>query len=142
MENNTIIDVKCGGNHSIVLYSSGNAYGWGDNSRGQLGFGNETYYVYSPKRIENVGNIKLISLGEKHTLILNKNNELFSFGSNTYGQLCLNNSEGHQYTPQKIDLNLNSSGDSIVIKKISCGYFHCLLLMKNSDLYSCGSNEV
>lgn len=65
-------------------------FGWGRSNDGQLsiGFSEETS-ILSPKEVSRLQelDIKEISCGEKHTLIVTKDGELYSCGSNEYGEL-------------------------------------------------------
>jgi alpha-tubulin suppressor-like RCC1 family protein len=84
----------------------------------------------------NINNIIQISTGSFHTLLLNNNNQIFSFGSNLYGQLGLNLQFGLKiYFPTPINLNLK-------INQVSCGLYHCLVLINTGQVYSFGRNNV
>lgn len=83
-DNEEIIDIYVGKNHSIFLTSEGRLYSCGSNIYGQLGLeGNKSnpclVDYYNPD-IEN--NIKLVTCGSYHTLILLENGDIYSFGSN------------------------------------------------------------
>jgi E3 ubiquitin-protein ligase HERC4 len=65
-------------------------FGWGRGRDGQLALGvKDEGSVVSPKEISGLQrlNIKEISCGEKHTLIVTKGGELHSCGSNEHGEL-------------------------------------------------------
>src|SRR5690349_17347399 len=76
-----------------------------------------------------------ISCGGHHSLLLNEDGLVFSFGKNEYGQLGLGN-KIDQTTPQLI-----TSLENIRIKKISCGRDHSLLLSEDGLIYSFGFNQ-
>jgi E3 ubiquitin-protein ligase HERC4 len=133
--NNNIDDISCGLYHNIILKRGGDAFGFGDNSFGQLGILNtkETYI----QSIININDIVQIATGDYHSLLLNNNNQIFSFGSNSFGQLGLNIEFGlNVETPTQIIFPNN------LITQISCGKYHCLVLCDSGDVYSFGLNNV
>ena len=80
--NETIIQVSCGFKHVIILSSSNNVYGWGNNSFGQL---------FSNNIVKKSGIIKLdyfnddhkiiqVAAGFRSSFIMNDNNEIYFFG--------------------------------------------------------------
>ena len=93
-----VLQVACGWNHTVVLIGNGDTWGWGSNSRGQLGIAGATT-VTSPQRIivcasssacaedsicqSTIG----VSAGGSHSLFLFGNGEIFGCGDNRYMQL-------------------------------------------------------
>jgi hypothetical protein len=93
-----IISIDCGDAHSMALTSKGEVYGWGAAACGQLG---PNYNKILPK--DNEGSpyqpipsyikalegkkIVAVSCGEAHTLVLDENGIIHSFGANSCGQL-------------------------------------------------------
>ena len=69
--------------------------------------------------------------------LLTKKRELLACGSNSSGQLGLGNNEP-QWLPMKVPLDIISS--KIVVKKVSTGQKHTLLLSEEGKVYSTGSN--
>eukprot|EP01091_Cochliopodium_minus_P021293 TRINITY_DN9673_c0_g1_i1.p1 TRINITY_DN9673_c0_g1~~TRINITY_DN9673_c0_g1_i1.p1 ORF type:complete len:212 (-),score=54.34 TRINITY_DN9673_c0_g1_i1:262-897(-) len=73
--------------HNIFLHENGDIYAWGNNFYGQCGL---SLIINRPTKIlhqlQSI-HIKSIVLGEHHSLILQKNGELFGFGRNNFGQL-------------------------------------------------------
>jgi alpha-tubulin suppressor-like RCC1 family protein len=87
-----------------------------------------------------VNNIIQIATGNYNSLILNNNNEIFSFGSNSNGQLGLNLLISI-YTTKTIPTKLIITNNNKIIQ-ISCGNYHCLLLFSTGEVYSFGMNNV
>ncbi len=74
LNNEFLVDISCGGFHSLVLTNCGEVYAWGRNCYGQLGIGN-TVKSNEPKFVavidENKSNvfIEKISCGSCHSLL-------------------------------------------------------------------------
>lgn len=65
-------------------------FGWGRSNDGQLSIGaSEETSILSPKEVSRLQelDIKEISCGEKHTLVVTRDGELYTCGSNEYGEL-------------------------------------------------------
>ena len=99
---------------------------------------NDNIIRYQISKIINFNNISQISTGETFSIILTQNNKLYSFGDNKYGQLGLGYIGGSVKVPTEIPLIFTNS----TITKLSCGYYHTLLLDDNGIVYSFGLNEV
>ena len=93
-----IVAIACGSFHSLVLFKSGNLYGWGDNKYGQLG-------VYSKKTILApmliCSQVKEIASTNLYTLALTYEGVLYAMGDNTYSQLG-NNKQGFYEKPVEV----------------------------------------
>ena len=85
----------------------------------------------------NVSNIKKISNGYKHTLILTKDNNIYSFGANLYGQCGINN-EIYTLINIPIKINFPFLFDKNKIKDIICLYNSSYILLENNELYEFG----
>jgi alpha-tubulin suppressor-like RCC1 family protein len=136
-EDSNIIELSCGRFHTLVLFENGKIYGFGSNLYGQLGQKILSDFIL-PKIIYE--NVDQITTGEYNSLILTKKDKLFSFGSNIYGQLGLDDNIPIVNEPREIKNNFLNS--KVKVKKISCGYFHCFVLLKNSKIFSFGLNIV
>jgi alpha-tubulin suppressor-like RCC1 family protein len=77
-------------------------------------------------------NIIDISCGQHHTLMVDINNNTYSFGLNSFGQLGLNHYD-NIYSPTQI-LNFK-------IKKVFTGETFSIILTNNDQLFSFGSNS-
>jgi len=108
-----ITQISCGGIHSLVLDSEGRIFSFGNNKYGQLGLGDNKQINNTPQMIPSIQNITQISCGGYHSLVLDSEGRIFSFGRNEYGQLGLGDNS-HKNTPQMIPSIQN-------ITQISCG---------------------
>jgi alpha-tubulin suppressor-like RCC1 family protein len=89
LNNKCIVAIAAGEFHSLALNSSGNVYSWGGNNRGQLGNGTNTNSNV-PIKVQGLltgKRIVAIAAGAFHSLALDSNMNVYSWGLNTDGQL-------------------------------------------------------
>src|SRR5579885_1007696 len=84
-----IVQVSTGENHSLVLDNQGRVWSFGSNASGQLGLGLKSDNISLPTLIPNLENIIQVSVGEAHSLILDDQGRVWSFGCDDSGQLGL-----------------------------------------------------
>ena len=130
---NLLIDIKCGGDHTLFLTDIGTVYSCGDNDYNQLG--HELKKKYLIKQINDIKNIKIIQCGQWHSYCLNSNGFLYTFGSNEYGQLCVSQKESNTNIVNKIK--------NYKFQFISSGHSHGigLSLNNNCNIYGWGNNS-
>ena len=128
--------VSCGQNFSAALMTDGTVYATGQNSDGQLGLNNTTTPVLTlTQMINNTGKTPtMISCGSAYTMVLMTDGTIYGTGSNSFGQLGINNSTSVNI----LTLMINSTGKTPKI--ISSGSSHFVLLMTDGTLYGTGSN--
>ena len=80
--------------------------------------------------------VKIIATGSFHTILVDKNDKLYSFGQNTFGQLGLGNHEAH-VRPKLIKFNTDPL-NSFKIKMVACGGYHNFILTNCGKLYGFG----
>ena len=70
--NEKIIDISCGGYHTLVLTSNGEVYAWGANNFGQFGNNSNDDHVFILFKLNtfNVEKVESISCGWNHSMIL------------------------------------------------------------------------
>lgn len=77
-----ITSVACGYQHSVAITYYGNVLAWGDNSHSQLGLGEGvSAAVYYPSPIPDLNKVVQVSCGSEHTLALDTNGSVFSWGN-------------------------------------------------------------
>lgn len=67
-----------------------------------------------------------------HTIIIKKNNNVFAFGNNKFGQLGLGDNENRN-TPEKIS--------KFKATDVACGWHHTMFIDLTNDVCACGNNE-
>lgn len=128
-----VISIACGENHSLALTIGGNVYAWGDNAQGQLGLGDTTTRLRAELvRSLRTAKIAKISCGRQHTMVASKSGLLFAFGSNSFGQLGIGDSETRIQSSPKVVERLRE----MIAADISCGAYHSLVLCKSELLTS------
>ena len=138
-ENNrniTIIDIKCGGEHSLFLSSNKKLYTCGHGYLGQLGLGNNKN-ISSPIIVQSLTNKNIIEIaaGWSHSLVLTNEGNIYSTGCNKYGELGIGtNLNKYNYTWIKTLSKLN-------IKHISAGGHHSWCLIDTNEPLREENNE-
>jgi hypothetical protein len=81
-ENEKIIDISCGFEHSLALTQNGLVFSWGSNLFGQLGRECIEFKSNTPTYIEmNEVLISKISCGTLHSLLLSNDGFIYAFGN-------------------------------------------------------------
>lgn len=85
--NQVFVHAVCGSNNSLLLTNQSIVWGFGDNSKNQLGL--TQAHVIKPTRIKSLYGIPIIQLaaGKYHTLALTKTGLIFGSGSDLRNQL-------------------------------------------------------
>nr|XP_006133570.1 secretion-regulating guanine nucleotide exchange factor [Pelodiscus sinensis] len=110
----------------------------GANSYGQLGLGHKED-VLLPQTLKDFSckhqNIKSITGGGGHSAIITGAGELFVCGQNKEGQLGLN------HTEDVLCLTLCPVLSSLCVIQVACGWDFTIILTRNGQVLSCGSNS-
>ena len=126
--------IACGGIHTICKRYDNTYYGWGSNDDGQLGY--DEYEDYNkPTRCNNYpDNIISIKCGYNYTLLLTLEGNIYSFGTNTSGQLGLNDNTIEKTNIPTLITNIPE------IKRIECGNDNSICIDVNNNLWLFGDN--
>lgn len=118
------------------LVRNNNLYMWGSAQNGCLGFGPMVTKYSLPQTVELLNSYQLelinVSCGRSHTLMLT-NYGVFSWGSNSYGQLGIDSVVYQAPYPMLVE---DLCHENIV--DISAGQYHNLALTSEGRLYSWG----
>ncbi|MBM7835589.1 RCC1 domain-containing protein [Clostridium sardiniense] len=128
-ENTKIVSVSLGLTHSAAVDSEGNLYTWGLNGDGELGDGTDIN-KYKPVKINGSGSIgektKIvsISLGLCHSAATDNEGNLYTWGSNKYGELGSGITYHHCAIP-KVSILTLKYGDITRKEDVDNIYFNC-----------------
>lgn len=136
--------VTAGGAHSFGWKSNGNLFAWGTNQDGRLGIGSTDGDVHDipeltargeglPTESSCYSQAWMVAAGASHTLALDYFGNVFSWGSNIYGQLGTGNTTSMN-SPVKVNLNYP-------IKDLAAGNGFSLALRSNGLVYTWGVNS-
>ena len=140
----TATTIAVGGNHSLVVTSSGQLYAFGYNWYGQLGnaTNNGTLTANPTATLVTLpgqtGPVTQASGGFDHSLALTSSGQLYAFGYNIDGQL--GNSIGVSATPNPTPALVTLPGLIGTISQISAGGYHSLVATSSGQLYAFGFN--
>lgn len=133
-----IIDLAGGMYHTVCLDSSGKCYAWGDNSYGEVG-DNSTTLRATPVEVHSTGvlsgkNIKKVTSGLSHCVVLDSNGNIYSWGRSFSGALG-NGSTTSSSVPVAVDLG------SRVATCMDTGAHHSLICASDGNLMAWGNND-
>ena len=119
---------------------SDDVYAWGLNNYGQLGSG-ETDNYFNPEVIEPLTEIRsnsknknmVIEGGQHHTIMVNGDGVVYSFGRVEYGRLGLGEDAKETAVPVKVPKLADKN-----VKLVACGDSTSYALTKEGHLYSWG----
>lgn len=82
-----IVKISSSYAHNLALTGDGKVWSWGDNAHGELGDGTVIQSRTVPVRAAHLEGIVDIEAAELHSFAVKSNGSVWSWGSNTYGQL-------------------------------------------------------
>lgn len=128
--------VAGGAGHTLAIGNDGSIYSWGDNSLGQLGLGSITSYN-SPQKVAfptGVTSWTAVAAGAYYSLAVGNDGNLYTWGSNVYGQLGIG-STTDAHVPTLVSLPNGVTGWT---KIIGAGAFNSLAVGNDGNLYVWG----
>ena len=129
----TAKQIAIGNIHSLLIDSHDDIWVFGSNYDGQLGLGSTTD-SYPPTKLllSNEVKPKFVACGTAHSLIIDSNDEVWSFGLNDKGQLGLGDND-NRTSPTKIK--------DIKAKYIACGSDFTFIIDLEDTVWAFGNNE-
>jgi alpha-tubulin suppressor-like RCC1 family protein/uncharacterized protein YkwD len=128
--------ISAGFEHSLALRADGSIWGWGSNHSGQLGDAS-LIQRHTPVKVhisETLsGPIAAIAAGGFHSLALEQNGRVWTWGGNGYGQLG-NGDNTDRWLPVR-PVNMYE------VTAIAAGFGHCLVLKRDGTVWAWGMNS-
>jgi len=119
--------------HTVALKTDGTLWTWGSNTNGQLGVNDITSRSTPVTTLLGGTNWKSISCANSYTVAIKTDGTLWSWGSNSYGNLGVNDN-----TSRSTPVTTLLGGTNW--KSIACGQFHTVALKTDGTLWSWGFN--
>lgn len=141
--------LTAGGSHTGAIVN-GKVYAWGRNNLGQIGMGKTTTlakntdHPITPYLVTQVpSDVVSVSFNQNHSSVLTKDGKVYTWGSDSNGELGRGDTEREICTGKVANCRLNIGeveGLSDVVA-ISSGYAHRLALTKAGEVWAFGSNS-
>lgn len=143
-DNDRIIQISLGFNHSSVLTSQGRVFLWGSNSYGQVGNGQTTtasiFELTNQFILDIDDKIIQLKLGRYFSTALSSKGRVFTWGRNNLGQLG-DGSTNNRNLPVEITNKFNIEESDKIIK-VSPGSQHNAALSLSGKVYTWGANGI
>ncbi|WP_201595262.1 RCC1 domain-containing protein [Psychrobacter fulvigenes] len=139
--------VAAGGSHTGAL-KDGQLYGWGRNNYGQTGLNmtsklsDISVHPATPILMSRApNNLASISFNQNHSLAIDQEGHVYSWGEDKYGQLGRGETGRHSCS-SKEDCRLDISTISEInhALMVATGYKHNLVLTKDGSVWAFGAN--
>lgn len=123
--------VSAGSNHVLALNAEGEVWGWGSNSRSQLGSDQFTF-ASLPVRLPWLSMISAVAAGGEHSLALTFDGTVVAWGSNSRGQLGNGNN-----MDSVVPVAVTGLTDVVAV---AAGLDHSLALKRDGSVWAWGGN--
>ena len=117
---------------TFAIKADGTLWSWGQNSYGELGLGNGTFYS-SPKQVGALTNWLNVAGGREHTIATKTDGTLWAWGRNHVGQLGLNNTTSYS-SPKQV-------GSLTTWVTVSCGQNFSFAIKTDGTLWALGGDN-
>ncbi len=139
--------VSVGTNHSMIVKKGGTLWGTGFNLFGQLGDGSRAARSTPVQVMEIPAEggesqpmtaVAQVAAGNSHSMILKKNDSLWSVGNNDYGQLG-DGTQTERLNP--VQVMIADDQPMTEVAQVSAGMNHTMILKRNGELWAVGRNN-
>lgn len=141
-----IVSISAGIWHSACVSDTAQVFAWGLGTEGQLGINPKSFFIMKnsesdekfiskPTLVDSLSLKKSQSVycGSNYTIVKTRDHKVYAFGNGTEGVLG-NGNTSITHIPQEIQ-----SLSGVHIKKIACGWNHCLALTSKGTVYNWGN---
>ena len=153
LEGKQVLEISAGKEHTLVLTSGNEVWGFGNGQHGQCGFGDncdtpipklltfprsEVFLANEALKNPNKDELPQIvglAAGGRHSLIYSDAGQVFTFGLGSYGQLGHRNSENYIKPKLVRELTRKRIVDAAV------GWHHSVVCDEQGNVYACGTNS-
>ncbi|KAG0575477.1 hypothetical protein KC19_5G006600 [Ceratodon purpureus] len=131
-----ITQVACGEYHSVALTVDGQIFTWGRGKYGQLGHGTSQNGNF-PVAVKALADhhVAQIACGGDHTIAVNSNGQIFSWGRGLWGQT------GHGTKEDMLSPKQVQGLEGKLVVQATAGARHSVVLLDNGEVYGWGDCE-
>jgi alpha-tubulin suppressor-like RCC1 family protein len=127
-----VVAIDSGIAHNLALRQDGSVWAWGFNDNGQLGNGTSGNILLAPYPVQGLSEVTAIAGGGWFSLALRSDGSVWSWGSNSDGQLGIG-STANSLLPVPVHLPAD-------VTAIAAGGQHALALRQDGSVWSWGLN--
>jgi alpha-tubulin suppressor-like RCC1 family protein len=129
--------IACGPQHSAAIKTDGTLWTWGRNAFATLGNNAATDVLTPITTFAGGTNWKQVSAGGQHTSAIKTDGTLWTWGSNSFGQLGVNDAGSalNRTTP------VTTFAGGTNWKQVSCGYRFIAAIKTDGTLWTWGRND-
>lgn len=137
------IDIATGFGHTVAIDEAGDVWTWGSNFAGQLGDGtigaverkNKPVPVSKDTGLEKVTQV---AAGFAHTVALDEEGNVWTWGSNDYGELGDGNFGDDADRSKPVNISERTGLEKII--QIEAGLYHTVALDEEGNVWTWGNN--
>jgi alpha-tubulin suppressor-like RCC1 family protein len=113
-------------------------YSWGSDEYGQLGHNQGAATLRVPRLVKSLGTLKVtaVAAGMYHSAALTASGQLFTWGSNSKGQLGLGSKFNMVFSPTLVDCLAG-----VPLAGLACGANHSLVVTVSGAVFAWGANS-
>lgn len=134
-----VSSIGAGAFHSLVIKKDGTVWAWGNNSDGQLGDGTTRTIKKSPVQMIGASDVKSITGGWTHTLVVKNDGTVWVCGSDWWGEL----GDGiiHTDTSGNFKSTLIQLSGISGARSVTGGDNFTIVTLQNGSVWGCGLNS-
>jgi alpha-tubulin suppressor-like RCC1 family protein len=137
LDNQNVVYIACGPDHSVFLTRDGTLFGVGSNEHGRLSLPLCDHTIELPETIPfEFGSVINVACGFAHTAVINHKYEVFTCGKSDRGQCGLSHMNLSVPTFTKVQFSAPTQ-----IQSVHCGAEFTIFHDADDSFFSCGDNS-
>jgi alpha-tubulin suppressor-like RCC1 family protein len=138
---NDVVAISAASNFNLAVKQDGSVWAWGENGSGQVGDGKDSYtpdyglYEEVPFQVVNIGDVVAVDTGTSHSLGIDRDGTLWSWGNNQLGELGQGTADTDQHPVPK---QVTSLGNTVT--GIGAGFENSIVIRNNGSVWAWGAN--